>query len=117
MSGILRVLLLLGAVVLFMFIYRKLKKSQLQVDEAFFWIAFSVILIILGLAPEVGIFFARKLGVVSASNFIYLCIIFLLILKVFLLTIKVSSLEHKVANLVQELAIRENANTGEKESE
>lgn len=107
MSGILRVLLLLGALVLFMFIYRKLKKSQLQVDEAFFWIFFSTMLVIIGVFPEIGIVLARYFGIVSASNFIFLCAIFLLIIKVFLLTIKISSLEQKVINLTQEIAIRE----------
>lgn len=113
MSNILRILLLIGAIILFLFIYRKLKKSQLHVNEAFFWISFSFILIILGLFPEVCVYFAGKLGIVSASNFIFLCIIFLLIIKEFLLTIKISSLEHKVANLVQEIAIRKNQDIGD----
>ncbi len=90
-----------------MYIYRKLKKSQLQVNEAFFWIAFSTVLILLGFFPELAVFFANIFGVASASNFIFLCVIFLLILKVFLLTIKVSTLEQKVVNLVQEIAIRD----------
>lgn len=107
MSDILRILLLVGAILLFIFIYRKLKKSQLHVDEAFFWIAFSTVLLVLSLFPEIGILFASIVGVASASNFIFLCMIFLLILKVFLLTIKVSSLEQKVINLAQEIAIRE----------
>ncbi|SDH60670.1 hypothetical protein SAMN05421493_102105 [Pseudobutyrivibrio sp. 49] len=98
---------MISAILLFMFIYRKLKKSQLQVNEAFFWIVFSSVLVILGFFPEIAITLARKIGIISPSNFIFLCIIFLLIIKVFLLTIKVSSLEQKVSNLVQEIAIRE----------
>lgn len=108
MSVVLRAILVISAIILFLFIYRKLKKSQLQLMEAFFWIIFSTVLILLAIFPEVGIYFARVFGVVSASNFIFLSIIFLLIIKSFLLTIKVSSLEQKVVSLTQEIAIREN---------
>ena len=105
----LRIILLISSILLFLFIYRKLKKSQLQLMEAFFWITFSAIILVLGIFPEIGIYFAKVFGVISASNFIFLSIISLLIIKSFLLTIKVSSLEQKVINLVQEIAIRENS--------
>ncbi len=108
MSIGLRILLLISSIILFIFIYRKLKKSQLQLMEAFFWIVFSLMILLLGLVPEIGISLARLFGVVSAANFIFLCIIFLLIIKSFLLTIKVSSLEQKVINLTQEISIRKN---------
>lgn len=107
MSNILRVTLLLGSLILFAFIYRKLKKSQLHVSEAFFWITASTIFILLGIFPRIGTWFAARLGIISTSNFIFLCAIFILLIKTFLLTIKVSSLEHKITQLVEEIGIRE----------
>ncbi len=107
MSIYLRSILFIAAFLTFAFIARKLKKSQLQIPDAFFWIVFSFILLILGMFPGIGIACAELLGVMSAANFIFLVIIFLLIVRCFLLTIRISSLESKVSNLVQELAVRE----------
>lgn len=104
----LRTLLLVGAIILILFIYRKLKKAQLHINEAFFWIVFSFIIFVLALFPEVGMHIARKIGIISAANLIFFATIALLIIKTFLLTIKVSTLEQKVVNLTQEIAIKEN---------
>ena len=108
MSICLRILLFVVSVLTFAFIARKLKKSQIRLMDAFFWIVFSAILMLLGVFPTIGVFFANILGVISAANFIYLVIIFLLILRSFLLDIRVSTLEFKLSKLVQEIAIREN---------
>ena len=108
MSFSLRIVLLASAIVLFVFIRRKLRKNQLKLTEAFFWIMFSVTALILGLIPEIGIFFSELLGFISASNFIFFSIISLLVVKSFLLTIKVSKLEDRLVSLTQELSIREN---------
>lgn len=108
MSIALRFMLMLGSAILFIFIARKLKKSQLQLMDAFFWIVFSFVILVLSLFPDLGIILADLLGVQSASNFIFLCIITLLLIKSFLQAIKVSSLEQKVINLTQEIAISKN---------
>ena len=76
--------------------------------DAMYWILFSLLVLVLGLFPSIGTRLAAAVGFISPSNFVFLCMIFLLILRVFSLTIKVSVLEQKVVNLVQELAIREN---------
>lgn len=109
MSVVLRIILLISSLCLFIYVYRKLKKSQLFLMDAFYWIVFSFFILILGFFPSVGENLSRIFGVAEPSNFIFLCMLFLMILRVFLLTIKVSMLEHKVENLVQEIAIRENA--------
>jgi len=108
MSIYLRVVLLIAAIFTFIFIARKLKKAQLQLSDAFFWIMFSTVLVILGIFPQIGIFFAELLGVISASNFIFLVVIFLLIVRSFLQTIKLANLENKIVNLTQEIAVRDN---------
>lgn len=110
MSVALRIILLISSIILFLFIYRKLKKSQLQLMDALYWIFFSIFILALGLFPNLGDTLARITGVKSTPNFIFLSMIFLLIVRTFLLTIKVSILEHKINSLVQEVAIRENGN-------
>ena len=110
MSLGLRVLLLIGSIILLLFIYRKLKKSQMQLMDAFFWIVFSVLLVLLSICPNIAIGFARTFGFISPSNFVFLALIFLLIVKIFLLSVKVSILEQKLSDLIQEIAIREKKN-------
>ena len=106
MSIYLRTVLFVAAVLTFGFIARKLKKSQVQIMDAFFWILFSTVLLILGIFPQIGTFFADILGIMSAANFIFLVVIFLLIIRSFLQTLKISNLESKLSNLIQEIAIR-----------
>ncbi len=105
MSVYMRAVLMLGAVFNFIFVCFKLRKSQLKFTSAFFWIFFSVTLLILGVFPQIGIFFAVRLGVLSSVNFIFLVVIALLVLRSFLLTIRVSELENKLDELVEELAV------------
>ena len=108
MSLMLRIFLMLGALLNFIFVCFKLRKSQLKFTSAFFWIMFSVILLLLGAFPQIGVNCARLLGVISPVNFIYLVIISMLILRSFLLTIRVSRLEDRLTELVEELAVRKN---------
>ncbi|WP_044935214.1 DUF2304 domain-containing protein [Pseudobutyrivibrio sp. LB2011] len=107
MSSILRVIILLLSLLLFIFVYRKLKKSQLSLMDALYWILFSFAVLLLGVFPVIGDKLASITGVASTANFLFLSMIFLLIIRSFLLTIKVSILEHKISSLVQEIAIRE----------
>ena len=108
MSVFLRIILIVVSVMTFIYISRKLKKSQLQVMDAFFWIVFSFVLMVIGVFPGIAMFFAKVVGVQSPVNFVYLVVIFLLLLRTFMLTIRISFLEEKVKNLIEEIAIREN---------
>lgn len=76
--------------------------------DAFFWIVFSFVLMVIGVFPGIAMFFAKVVGVQSPVNFVYLVVIFLLLLRTFMLTIRISFLEEKVKNLIEEIAIREN---------
>ena len=109
MSIALRLLLLIASIFTFLYIVRKLRKSQLQVMDTVFWIVLATILIVLSIFPQIAYWIANILEIQSPVNFIFLFIIFMLMIRNFLLTIKVSQLEDKLKTLVEELAIRENA--------
>lgn len=109
MSIALRLLLLIASIFTFLYIVRKLRKSQLQVMDTVFWIVLATILIVLSIFPQIAYWIANILEIQSPVNFIFLLIIFMLMIRNFLLTIKVSQLEDKLKTLVEELAIRENA--------
>lgn len=107
MSIALRVLLFIGAAWMAYYMLRKIRKAQMQIEDALFWIIVAFMFVLLGTFPSVAVFAASVLGIQSPANLVFLVTIFLLLLKVFALTKKVSILEHKFKNLVQRYAIDE----------
>ena len=105
MSGILRVLLIIRAIVMLVFMLNKIRQSKMKIEYIGFWIAFASVLVIMGVFPEVFYLISKLLGFQSPISMVYLIIIFILIMKLFFMTIQVSQLENKIDSLVQETAI------------
>lgn len=106
MSRVLRVVLLLVAGLTALIIVNKIRKSQLKMVDAIFWVVFGIILLVLAIFPEISYFMTDVLGIISPANFIFLMIIALLCEKMLTLTIKLSRLEEKVEIMAAEIAIR-----------
>lgn len=106
MSIILRCLLILVAFATSVWIMRKIKKMKVKMEDAIFWIVFSVLLLVLALFPEISYFLCDLVGIRSPANLVFLIMIFALIEKLFTLSIIVSQLEEKVSILSGEIAIR-----------
>lgn len=104
MSAELRAILIIGSIFFCIYILRQIRHSKFKIDDSIFWICFSFVLILVSVFPEILIAGAKKLGVISPVNFVFLIIIFLLLLKIFLLSRKVSDLEEKIKRLVQTMA-------------
>ena len=68
MSISLRVLLIVSAAVVLLFVVRKLKKSQMQVLDSLFWLLFSLSFVMLGIFPEIAVACSELFGFVSPSN-------------------------------------------------
>lgn len=77
----------------------------MRIEDSIFWILLSGGLIIISIFPQIPAFFSRILGFISPSNFIFIAIIFLLILKVFMMSIHLSQLENKLHSLAQKYAV------------
>ena len=107
MSWMLRAILILTSVLTCFWILRKIRKSQVRIEDSVFWLLFSLGLILLSLFPQLASWAANLIGVVSPVNFVFLSIIFVLMLKLFLLSIKTSQQEHKLQSFVQNYAIRD----------
>lgn len=108
MSIYLRAILLVVSFFTCVYIARKLRKSQIGITDTVFWIAISMLFVVLSVFPRIAEWGAQLFGFIAPVNFIFLMVIFLLLLRCFLLTIRVSQLEDRLRNLVEELAIREN---------
>ena len=105
MSLTLRIILMMASVASFFGVLRKIYKSQVTLKDSVFWILSSLMLVIMGVFPNLMTWASNLIGVASPVNFVFLCIIFVLLVKVFLLSISVSQLEYKLQQLVQHEAI------------
>lgn len=90
-----------------LFILQSIRKSQIQIADALFWIIFSIILLVFSLVPILAEAISNLLGIASAVNFIFLFIIFLLLMNQFQLTIRLSKLDTRFKDLVQRIALKE----------
>ncbi|MDD3192682.1 MAG: DUF2304 domain-containing protein [Oscillospiraceae bacterium] len=104
---VLRIALMIVSVLTLWYTARKIRKSQLQIEDSIFWMAFPAALVILSVFPGIANWAAERIGIQSPVNFIFLAIIFILILKAFSLSIRLSQLDVKIRALTQEIALRE----------
>ena len=107
MSTAIRIGLLIGALFMFFYVLRGVRKARFRAQETFFWLLISLIFVLLSIFPGIAGWFADALGVISAVNLVYLVVIFLLLVKVFTMDRKVAKMEHQLTGLVQKLAIKE----------
>lgn len=105
MTITLRIVLMIVSLLNCVWTLSSIRKARIKIESSIFWIIFSIVLLVISFVPELVEFGADLLGVQSPSNFIFLVIIFLLILKLFRLTMYLSQLEKKVDHLVQRYAI------------
>jgi hypothetical protein len=108
MNILLRILLSFVSLVVLFFALRKIRKSQVYIESTIFWLLFMFGLVIISIFPGIAVFFSNLIGIESPANFIFLCIIFLLLLKLFNLSLQLSKLQYQIQQLSQIIAL-ENA--------
>lgn len=110
MSIQLQIVLIVLTVLLFLYLIREVRKGRLRTDYAVGWIFSSIALVIVAVFPQIPVFGAKLLGVISTANIVFAFIIMLLIILVYLLFAKVSILEEKQKNLIQEIGLLKEKN-------
>ena len=105
MSAMLRAVLLVSAFVALFMIIRRLKKSQIQVMDSIFWLLFSLSFVVLAVFPQIAAILSEILGFQAPSNFVFLYVIAVLVLRDFTMTVKYARLRDKLDQLVQEIAL------------
>lgn len=106
MNPLFTVLLVAGALLAFAFILRKIRKSEISIADATFWFLFALSFVLLALFPRVAYFFSNLFGFQSPSNFVFLYVIAMLVVKQFLMTVEIAKLRNKLSTLVQEQALK-----------
>lgn len=105
MSDTLRIVLIVISVLVFIYTIKKIRKSQLNIDDSVYWIGFSLILLVMSIFPIIPTFFSELLGIASPVNFVYLLVIALIMLKLFKLAIELSITKRRLNHLIQRIAI------------
>jgi len=80
----------------------------MHIDDAVFWIVLSAMIVIISVFPQIATFLSDLIGFESASNFVFLVFIFILIIKLFQLSVQVSMQKHKLQMLIEEYAVKQN---------
>ena len=121
MTTMLRIVLVIVSVLTTWMIMRKIRTSQMRIEDSIFWIGFLFMLILFSVCPQIVYWMSDLSGTQTPVNFIFTFIIFVLIVRMFRMTVKISQLETRLRDLVERIAIEENlrqtAQDGEKDEE
>lgn len=123
MTMMLRICLIVASVLTMAMIMHKIRKSKVRIEDSIYWVMFALILILFSVFPGVAYWLSDLVGTYSPSNFIFMLVIFLLLMKIFSMTVRLSQLESKLSELVQRIAleevkqgeVQEDGQTGKKE--
>ncbi|MCI8465130.1 MAG: DUF2304 domain-containing protein [Lachnospiraceae bacterium] len=107
MTTVLRVVLILMSLLVGVVMLRKIRHSKAQIEDAMFWMFFSLLLILFSVFPKAATWLSKLVGTMSTANFIFLLIIFLLLVKSFSMSMRISQLETRVKELVQRIAMED----------
>lgn len=105
MSLFLRILLVAISFLTILFVLKKIRRTQLYIDDAIYWIVCSLLLFVISLFPQIAIFAADLLQVESPANLVFLVMIFMILIKLFNVCIDLSVQRSRLNRLVQKLAL------------
>lgn len=105
MSATLRAFLIVVSVLVTIYTIRRIRKSQLNIDDSVFWIGFSAVLLLMSFFPQIAIFCTHLLGIESTVNFVFLFVIAIICIKLFQIAIDLSITKHRLNHLIQRIAI------------
>ena len=110
MTVMLRVALIFVSVFTMTFMMRKIRQAKMEIEAALFWVIMALMLVVFAVFPSVADFCARLLGIYATTNFLFLFMIFLLIVKLFSMTVHISQLESRQKELIQKMALDQKEN-------
>ncbi len=105
MTPLFQSILIVTSLCLAVLMLRRVAQTRAKIEDSIFWLALCFLLILLGLFPGIASGFASLIGIYSATNFIFLFFIFVLIVKLFFTSMRVSKLEMQVQELSQAIAL------------
>ena len=116
MSTTMRILLIAGSLLTAFYVLRRVRKSRMRTEDSVFWLVFSLVLVLMGVLPDLVTRLASRIGVMSAANLVFLIVIFLLIIKLFLMDQRISALQRQTVETAQSVAIQKTQEAAEQDS-
>lgn len=110
MTLTLQVILIIVSIITFIFVIKKIRKAQLNIQDAVIWILLSLLLIVMSFCLPFIDKLAHAIGFISTSNFVFTMILFFLLIIVFGQAVKISILNEKVKDLNHYIALKEKNN-------
>ena len=107
MSGVLRIVLLVVVAVYFVILIHLLKKNRMTLKYSLLWMLVGVVMLLIGVFPEVFMWAARLIGVDVPSNALFAVLNFCMIVLLMFLTAVVSGQSNRITRLTQSLALLE----------
>ena len=107
MTLLFRITLIVCALLVFIYVLRKIRHSELKIADSTFWFIFALVILLLAVFPSIAFFFSNIFGIESPSNCVFLAIIAILLVREFFTTVELSQLRNKVAALAQAEALAE----------
>ena len=80
MSIVLRITLIVVSFLVLLFVLKKIRRTQLYIDDAIFWIVFSALLLVISIFPQLAVWATDLLGIQSPANFVFLFMIFVVLI-------------------------------------
>ncbi|MDM8270475.1 DUF2304 domain-containing protein [Thermophilibacter provencensis] len=107
MSVALRASLLVCSVLVLFFVMRRIRKAGLEISDSIFWLALSLVLIVIAVFPQIAYWASDLLGFDAPVNFVFFCGIIVLLVRTFSQDQKICQLKKKLIALVQDEALRD----------
>ena len=95
MTLLFRITLIVCALLVFIYVLRKIRHSEVKIADSTFWFIFALVILLLAVFPHIAFFFSNIFGIESPSNCVFLAIIAILLVR------------NKVAALAQAEALAE----------
>lgn len=108
MTITLRIILILASTLSFILCVRKIKKSELKIENSIIWLLGSLLLILMSVFSNAVTWISSLLGFEAPVNFVWMCAIGFLLIEIFLDNIRISNLNEKLKNLNHYIALKEN---------
>ena len=99
------VVLIVGALCALAYVVVKIRHNQLATSDAVFWFLFALALIVMAVFPQVVYSLSSLLGFESPSNFVFLCVLAVVIFRQLSSSVENARLRSKIAQLTQVIAL------------
>lgn len=103
----LRASLIVCSLAILFFVMRRIRKSNLEIDDSVFWLVIAAALIVVAVFPQIAYWVSGLLGFEAPVNFVFACGILVLLIRTFRQDQKIAVLKKKLIALTQHEALRD----------